>query len=299
MRGFRTEDGKRVYAKWSESLSAKLTYNTIKITGSALTRNIYVRNPKSSLKSVHVAVWTEENGQDDLKWYDMKKTPAGEWKAAADVSILVHEGTAYAHVYANNDTVFVGEATFISPPMGFPICSSEKEYIKRIAPAVKAACKKYGYLPSVLTAQSCLENGYGIPSYWDNPEISALLRFNNMVGLKSELLNSSWYDKTVWPGRSIVKKTPEEYGGVPVIITDSFRVYDSIEQSFEDYLLFMKYASNDGYGGEPKYGQTVLKMKDPETLIRTVSSLGYATGSSYPDSVMRIINKHKLTKYDK
>ena len=120
-----------------------------------------------------------------------------------------------------------------------------------------------------------------------------------MVGLKSQLLNSSWADKTVWPGKSIVKKTPEEYGGVPVIITDSFRVYDSIEQSFEDYLLFMKYASNYGYGGTPKYGDAILRIKKPKTLITRVSKLGYATGSTYPDSVMRIIKKHNLTKYDK
>jgi len=298
VRGYRTVDGKKVYSKWSDTKSVKLTYNKIRINGSSLNRSIYVRNPKSSLKNLRVAVWTAENGQDDLVWYPMKRTSDGSWKAVADVAVLVHEGTAIAHVYANEDT-FVGEGTFISPAMGFPICYSEEEYIERIAPAVQAACAKYGYLPSVLIAQSCLENGYGIPAYWDNPEISALLRFNNMVGLKSELLNSSWYDKTVWPGKSIVKKTPEEYGGVPVIITDSFRVYDSIEQSFEDYLLFMKYASNYGYGGTPKYGEKILRMKNPEKLIKAVSSRGYATGSTYPDSVMRIINKHNLTKYDK
>lgn len=180
------------------------------------------------------------------------------------------------------------------------ICSTEKEYLDQIIEPVRRCCKRYGYLPSVLIAQSCLENGYGIPSYWDNPQISALMKYNNMVGIKTELLNKSWSDigLSVWGGKSISKKTPEEYNGKMVTITDSFRVYDSIEQSFADYLCFMTWASNYGANGEPKYGSKVLKIKDPETLIKKVSSLGYATGSTYPTSVMRIVKKHNLTQYD-
>lgn len=180
------------------------------------------------------------------------------------------------------------------------ICSTEKEYLEQIIEPVRRCCKRYGYLPSVLIAQSCLENGYGIPSYWDNPQISALMKYNNMVGIKTSLLNSSWTDigLSVWGGKSISKKTPEEYNGKMVTITDSFRVYDSIERSFADYLCFMTWASNYGAGGDPKYGSKVLTIKDPETLIKKVSSLGYATGSTYPTSVMRIVKKHNLTQYD-
>lgn len=178
------------------------------------------------------------------------------------------------------------------------ICNTEQEYITAIAPAVQKACKRYGYLPSVLIAQSCLENGYGIRSYWDNPQIEALLAVNNMVGIKSSLLNESWNEYTVWQGESITKKTPEEYNGKMVTITDNFRKYDSIERSFCDFLLFLKYASNYGKGGIPKYGDEVLAIKNPEQLIKTVAGRGYATGSTYPTSVMHILNKHDLTKYD-
>ena len=177
------------------------------------------------------------------------------------------------------------------------ICKSENEYINAIAPAVQKACKRYGYLPSVLIAQSCLENGYGIPDYWDNPQIEALLKYNNMVGIKSELLNKSWSDKSVWPGESLTKQTPEVYGGKKVTITDNFRKYDNVEQSFADFLLFMKYGAYS-VGGTPKYGDAVLSMKDPAKLIKRVNELGYATGNTYADSVMRIVNKHNLTKYD-
>lgn len=180
------------------------------------------------------------------------------------------------------------------------VCTTEQEYLDQIIEPVRRCCKRYGYLPSVLIAQSCLENGYGIRSYWDNPQIEALMKYNNMVGIKSELLNKSWVDcgLSVWPGRSITKRTPEEYNGRMVTITDSFRVYDNIEQSFADFLCFMTWASNYGKGGEPKYGQKVLCCKDPSILISKVSKLGYATGSTYPSSVLRIIKKHNLTQYD-
>lgn len=179
-------------------------------------------------------------------------------------------------------------------------CKTEQEYLNTIIGPVMKCCRRYGYLPSVLIAQSCLENGYGISSYWDNPQIRALIGVNNMVGIKRELLNKSWVDigLSVWQGGYISKNTPEQYGNQIVTIKDDFRIYDCIERSFADYLCFMTWASNYGPGGEPKYGQKVLTIKDPETLIRTVSNLGYATGKTYPTSVMRIINKHNLTQYD-
>lgn len=175
---------------------------------------------------------------------------------------------------------------------------SEEEFINEIASAAQKACKRYGYLPSVLIAQACLENGYGIHSYWDNPQIESLLKYNNMVGQKAALLNSSWYDKSVWAGKSFNKKTPEQYSDSIVIIDDDFRIFDSPEQSFCDYILFLLYASNYGYGGIPKYGKEVVGIKNPEQLITTVANRGYATGKTYPTSVMRIVNKHNLTKFD-
>ena len=180
------------------------------------------------------------------------------------------------------------------------ICKSEKEYLDQIIEPARRCCKRYGYLPSVLIAQSCLENGYGIPAYWDNPQIQALMTYNNMVGIKVELLSKSWTDcgLSVWPGKSLEKKTPEVYNGIHVTIDDSFRKYDTIEQSFADFLCFMTWGSNYGKGGTPKYGQKVLGIKDPKTLIKTVAGLGYATDPSYPDKVMDIVKKHNLTQYD-
>lgn len=176
-------------------------------------------------------------------------------------------------------------------------CNTEQEYIDLMVPAAQRACKRYGYKVSTLVAQACLENGYGILSYADNPEIVKLLAANNVVGVKSSLLNDSWKDYTVWQGESITKNTPEEYGGKIVTIKDKFRVYDTIERCFCDFLLFLTYASNT-VGGKPKYGPEVLSIKDPFELIKVVNAKGYASGSTYATNVSKIIRKHDLTKYD-
>lgn len=81
-------------------------------------------------------------------------------------------------------------------------------------------------------------------------------------------------------------------------IKDSFRIYDCPERSFCDFLLFLTFASNYGAGCIPKYGQEVLSITDPEKLITEVGGRGYATGKTYPKSVMRIVNRHNLTQYD-
>ena len=81
------------------------------------------------------------------------------------------------------------------------VCTSELEFIAAVYPAAQKACKRFEkelgqafYLPSVLIAQAAKENGYGIRSYWDNPGVEALVTYNNMVGIKRDLLNKSWTD---------------------------------------------------------------------------------------------------------
>ena len=174
-------------------------------------------------------------------------------------------------------------------------CKTKQEYLNQVIEPARRVCKRYGYLPSVLIAQACLENGYGM-----DPSCYPLIQVSNMIGQKSELLNKSWTDigLSVWPGKSITKKTPEQYGNQIVYIYDNFRKFDSIEQSLADFLLFLTYASNSGPGGTPKYGGEVLSIKDPESLIRAVGGRGYATGQTYPTSVMRIVREHNLTQYD-
>lgn len=177
------------------------------------------------------------------------------------------------------------------------VCSTEQEFINIVAEPAQNACRKIGgFLPSALIGQSFLELGAACPDNFDNDGIYDLLEANNMVGIKAELLNDSWSDKTIWDGSYIEKETPEYENGKLIHIVDKFRKYKSIEDSFYDYLLFLKYGGYEK--GKPKYGDAVLSITIPEELIRRVNELGYATDPNYWKEVMDIIDRYDLYRFD-
>jgi len=166
---------------------------------------------------------------------------------------------------------------------------SEKDYIEQIVPFAQEAQRKFKYLASVLIAQACQENGYGL----DN-DCLVLMDANNILGMKRELLNDTW-KSDYWDGSYIVKPTPEWYGGKLTYINDAFRKYASIRDCIMDYCQFMRDAKRDD--GSYKY-RDVLGIKDPGELIKQVRTRGYCTDPTYDYSIVKIIAKHNLTQYD-
>ena len=166
---------------------------------------------------------------------------------------------------------------------------SEKDYIEQIVPYAQEAQKAFGYLASVLIAQACQENGYGL----DN-DCLVLMEANNILGMKRELLNSTW-KSDYWDGSYIVKQTPEWYNGKLTYINDAFRKYKSIRDCIFDYCQFMRDAKRDN--GSYKY-RDVLGISDPAELIKQVRTRGYCTDPTYDYSIVKIIAKHNLTQYD-
>jgi len=166
---------------------------------------------------------------------------------------------------------------------------SEKDYIEQIVPYAQEAQKAFGYLASVIIAQACQENGYGL----DN-DCLVLMEANNILGMKRELLNDTWHSD-YWDGSYIVKPTPEWYNGKLTYINDAFRKYKSIRDCIFDYCQFMRDARRDN--GSYKY-RDVLGITDPAKLIKQVRERGYCTGPTYDYSIVKIIAKHNLTQYD-
>ena len=166
---------------------------------------------------------------------------------------------------------------------------TQSEWVDLISSIAVKVCKQYGYLPSVLTAQTCQETGYGTTD---------LVKYHNIIGMKSSLLNDSWNNYTVWDGTSYNKITIEfTTGGKKYNKPDDFRVYTTYEECLEDYLLFMTYGAYS-VGGTPKYAD-LLTERDPETLITKVAGRGYCTDPNYPKSIMNIVEKWGLTRLDK
>ena len=90
----------------SHTLSADETTYTVEV------KNVPYGN---SLNSVRFAVWSEANGQDDMKWYDGVKQSDGSWKAV--ISNKNHSGIGkyQVHIYAiakNGASTMLGSKTY-------------------------------------------------------------------------------------------------------------------------------------------------------------------------------------------
>lgn len=140
----------------------------------------------------------------------------------------------------------------------------------------KALCK---YAPmynikcySAIIAQAILESGWGKSKLASN--------FHNYFGLKC---GSSWKDK------SVNMKTFEEFkAGTLTQISDNFRVFDNLESGVKGYLDFIN----------TKRYSNLKNVSSPKEYIQNIKNDGYATSSTYVDSVMKIVTSYNLTSYD-
>ena len=67
------------------------------------------------VKEVRFAVWSEENGQDDIQWINGVETSKGKWTAKAVVNQFKSYGIYYIHIFgtlSNGDQVFLGNTDF-------------------------------------------------------------------------------------------------------------------------------------------------------------------------------------------
>ena len=168
---------------------------------------------------------------------------------------------------------------------------SKEDYLNKVA---EIAVRLYPYtliLPSVVIAQACLQNGYGIAK-----DAIQLTKRSNLIGQKADLINSTWQDQTVWDGQKFSKRTPEVYNGVPTTITDWFRIFPNYAYSILDYEMFLTHVKKTAT--QYKYRE-VVGMTDPEKVITTIRNNGYATGVTYITNNMRIIRENDLTRFDR
>ena len=169
--------------------------------------------------------------------------------------------------------------------------TSEDEWIAMIAPIAQDLWQKYGVLPSVMIGQTCVETGFGKTD---------LAKRYNIVGMKADLINSTWQEYTTWDGETYGKDSPEgDDGGKKYSL---FRVYHSYRECLEDYCNFLLHVQNNkGY----KYAR-LKGLTDPAQVIHIIRigtgtddhPEGYATDSRYETKVMDNIRKFNLTQYD-
>lgn len=154
-----------------------------------------------------------------------------------------------------------------------------KAFIEKIAPIAQAKSKGR-VLPSVCISQACCESAYGT-----SPR---MIRANAVFGIK--VGKSKTHFGTAWHDKAYSTKTKECYDGKTYVnITDLFRAYDNIDDAVEDYYDMLSVCS--------RY-KACIGEKDACKCITAIKNGGYATSPTYITTIMSIINKYNLTRYD-
>lgn len=156
--------------------------------------------------------------------------------------------------------------------MGYTAAQA-KAFIAHIAPMMQAEAQKRGYkIVSTAIAQAVIEGAAGT---------SVLAKqYHNHFGLKCG---------KNWKGASVNLKTKEEYTvGTLVTIKDNFRAYSSDEEGVRGYYDFIS---------TTRYANLKTAVT-PLAYAQMLKADGYATSSTYVNTLASTVKKYDLDKYD-
>ncbi|MAY42254.1 MULTISPECIES: flagellar assembly peptidoglycan hydrolase FlgJ [unclassified Neptuniibacter] len=144
---------------------------------------------------------------------------------------------------------------------------SPEEFVEKLMPLAEKVAGELGVDPRVLLAQSALETGWG-RSMVRSPDGG---NSNNLFNIKADRR---------WDGDSAQVSTLEFRNGVAQREKASFRSYESYEDSFRDYVNFLK--------NSPRYQMAIESAGDPYDYVRQLQEAGYATDPKYAEKIQNI-----------
>lgn len=155
--------------------------------------------------------------------------------------------------------------------MGYTLAQA-RSFIEYIAPMMVSEGRARGYkVISTAIAQAIIEGAAGT---------SGLAKYHNHFGLKC---GSSW------KGKSVNMKTKEEYSvGTLTTIKDNFRAYSSDQEGVKGYYDFIS-------------SKRYANLKTAKNYVEYAEMLkadGYATSSTYVNTLCSTVRKYGLDKYD-
>lgn len=153
-----------------------------------------------------------------------------------------------------------------------------KSFIESIAPCAQKAYKELGKVyPSICIGMACVESAYGT---------AGSCIHNSYLGQK---VGTGKTATRYWGGKFFTSKTKEEYTlGIHSTINAAFRSYESMEQCVFNYYELLNSKLYAGVSGSAPY----------TTQMQQIKNCGYMTSSTEVNSVLKIIIKYNLTKYD-
>ena len=148
-----------------------------------------------------------------------------------------------------------------------------KDFINAMRPYAEDAAGKLGVPANILLAQSALETGWGNKVVQHNNGQSS----HNLFGIKAD---------GRWNGQRVNVSSLEYVDGKARREFSNFRVYESYQQSFEDYVDYIK--TND------RYRAALQKRGDGEAYIKTLQDAGYATDPQYASKIINIVHREAI-----
>lgn len=149
---------------------------------------------------------------------------------------------------------------------------SREDFISQFADIVSSEASLRGYkFPSAIIAQACVESAFG--------ESVLASKYHNYFGMKC---GSSW------TGSSVNMKTHEEIKGSLISIKDNFRTYATMEDGIKGYFDFIS---------KSRYGN-LKNATSSRDYLEKIKADGYATSSTYVNTVYDIVEKYNLTRFD-
>ncbi|MGB0204121.1 MAG: flagellar assembly peptidoglycan hydrolase FlgJ [Neptuniibacter sp.] len=142
-----------------------------------------------------------------------------------------------------------------------------EEFVEKLMPLAEKVASELGVDPRVLLAQSALETGWGKFMVRD----ADVSNSNNLFNIKAD---------SRWGGNSARVFTLEYRNGVAQREQAQFRSYESYEDSFRDYVDFLK--------NSPRYTLALENANDPYAYVQQLQEAGYATDPEYAEKIKRI-----------
>ncbi len=149
---------------------------------------------------------------------------------------------------------------------------SKLDFIRALKPIAKKAAQDLNLPANVLLAQAALETGWG--------------KFINLLGDRSSFNLFNIKSDARWSGESVQVNTLEYHDGVARKENASFRVYDNFEQSFQDYIEFIR--------SNPRYDSAVKVAHSPEQYLQELQKSGYATDPEYAEKIINILQQSEF-----
>ncbi len=154
--------------------------------------------------------------------------------------------------------------------------NSAADFVEQLRPYAEQAAKKLGVDANVLLAQSALETGWGKSVIKAQDGSSSY----NLFNIKA---NKSWH------GQQQKVSTLEFRDGIAKKEMAGFRSYNSYQESFDDYVNFIK--------TNPRYKTAIKMAEKAERYVHELQQAGYATDPQYADKVMKIFNGKAINSH--